>query len=122
MTANAENGTAGRVTVTRAARKAIEALRAALGGPVMFVQFAGCCDGSDPMCFPDGEFALGDGDMLVGVVHGCTFHMNADQYEALGRPLLVLDTEPGTPGGFSLAAGDGLRFVTRIKAPQRQRS
>ena len=122
MSANVENGTAGRVTVTRAACRAIEALHAAQGAPVMFVQSGGCCDGSDPMCFPGGEFALGDGDMLVGVVHGCTFHMNADQYEALGRPLLVLDVEPGTPGGFSLPAGDGLRFVTRIKAPRRHSS
>ncbi|MFI5797879.1 DUF779 domain-containing protein [Streptomyces sp. NPDC051677] len=119
---NVENGTAGHVTATRAARKAIEALRAAQGRPVMFVQSGGCCDGSDPMCFPGGEFALGDGDMLIGVVHGCTFHMNADHYEALGRPLFVLDVEPGTPGGFSLPAGDGLRFVTRIKTPRRQRS
>jgi len=111
-------GTAGHVTATREARGAITALRAHLGRPVMFVQSAGCCDGSDPMCFPGGEFALGDGDMLIGVVEGCTFHMNADQYEALGRPVLVLDVEPGTPGGFSLAAGDGLHFVTRTAPPQ----
>ncbi|MFC8672779.1 DUF779 domain-containing protein [Streptomyces griseorubiginosus] len=122
MPAKLHNGTVGRVTATRAARRAITALHAVHGGPVMFVQSAGCCDGSDPMCFPDGEFALGDGDMLVGVVCGCTFHMNADQYEALGRPFFVLDVEPGMPGGFSLAAGNGLRFVTRIKAPRRQAS
>ncbi|MCW8376129.1 DUF779 domain-containing protein [Streptomyces justiciae] len=65
-----------------------------------------------------GEFAVGEGDMLVGVVAGCTFHMNADQYESLGRPFYVLDVEAGTPGCFSLAAGDGLRFVTRVKAPR----
>ena len=59
------NGTVGRVTATRAARRAITALHAVHGGPVMFVQSAGCCDGSAPMCFPHGEFALGDGDMLV---------------------------------------------------------
>jgi uncharacterized protein (DUF779 family) len=118
MPATVEYGTVGRVTATRAARKAIAALRAAHGSPVMFVQSGGCCDGSDPMCFPGGEFALGDGDMLVGVVDGCTFHVNADQYEAHGRPFYVLDVEPGTPGGFSLAAGDGLHFVTRVKAPR----
>ncbi|WNZ06656.1 DUF779 domain-containing protein [Streptomyces sp. 11x1] len=120
MPAHVEYGTAGRVTATRAARRAIEALRAAHGGPVMFVQSGGCCDGSDPMCFPAGEFAVGEGDMLVGVIVGCTFHMDADQYEALGRPLFVLDVEPGTPGGFSLPAGEGLRFVTRVKEPRRK--
>ncbi|MCX4853327.1 DUF779 domain-containing protein [Streptomyces canus] len=120
MSTKVENGTVGHVTATRAARRAITALCAAHGGPVMFVQSGGCCDGSDPMCFPGGEFALGAGDMLVGVVNGCTFHMDADLYEALGRPIFVLDVEPGTPGGFSLAAGDGLRFVTRVKAPREQ--
>ena len=24
-------------------------------GPLMFHQSGGCCDGSSPMCFPDGE-------------------------------------------------------------------
>jgi uncharacterized protein (DUF779 family) len=118
MPAKLHNGTVGRVTATRAARRAIAALHTAHGGPVMFVQSAGCCDGSEPRCFPAGEFALGEGDMLVGVVDNCTFHMNADQYEALGRPVFVLDVETGTPGGCSLAAGDGRRFVTRIKTPR----
>ncbi|MGW2829625.1 DUF779 domain-containing protein [Streptomyces sp. NPDC001286] len=122
MSEKVESGTAGRVTATRAARRAIAALCAAHGGPVMFVQSGGCCDGSDPMCFEGGEFALGAGDMLIGVVDGCTFHMNADQYHALGRPYFVLDVEEGAPGGFSLAAGDGLHFVTRVKVPGEQTS
>ncbi|WP_458247731.1 DUF779 domain-containing protein [Streptomyces sp. MAI_2237] len=122
MSEKAENGTVGRVTATPAARRAITALCAAHGGPVMFVQSGGCCDGSDPMCFQGGEFALGDGDLLVGEIDGCTFHMDADQYQALGRPLFVLDVEEGMPGGFSLAAGDGLHFVTRVQAPGEQTS
>ncbi|QOV34020.1 DUF779 domain-containing protein [Streptomyces ferrugineus] len=117
MPGHAHDDTAGRVTVTEAAREAIAALRAAHGGPVMFVQSGGCCDGSDPMCFPAGELALGEGDLLLGVVDGCTFHIDADLYEALGRPRLVLDVAPGTPGGFSLAAGDGLHFVSRVNPP-----
>ncbi|MCZ4515527.1 DUF779 domain-containing protein [Streptomyces sp. ActVer] len=121
-----ENGNVGRVTATEAAHRALAALRAAHGGPVMFVQSGGCCDGSDPMCFPSGEFALGEGDMLLGVIDGCTFSIDADQYQALGRPRLVLDVGPGAPGGFSLAAGDGLHFVTRVvvrdAAPAQERS
>jgi uncharacterized protein (DUF779 family) len=112
-----ENGNVGRVTATEAAHRALAALRAAHGGPVMFVQSAGCCDGSDPMCFTSGEFALGEGDMLLGVIDGCTFSIDADQYQALGRPRLVLDVESGSPGGFSLAAGDGLHFITRVVVP-----
>jgi uncharacterized protein (DUF779 family) len=98
------------LTATPAARKAIAALRAA-HGPLMFVQSAGCCDGSSPMCFPAGEFIVGTGDLLLGEIDGCAFYMDSSQYEALHRPDLVLDVEPGTAGGFSLDAGEELHFV-----------
>jgi uncharacterized protein (DUF779 family) len=100
---------ASRITATMAAREAIAGLRVAGGGPVMFVQSAGCCDGSDPMCYSLGEFSVGD--LLLGEIDGCPFYMDERQYEALGRPRLVLDARPGEPGGFSLAAGDGQHFV-----------
>ena len=100
------------ITATPAARNAISALRAA-GGQVMFVQSAGCCDGTVPMCFPLGEFVTGDADLLLGEIDGCPFYIDARLYQALGRPRLVLDVEPGQPGGFSLAAGEGLYFVAR---------
>lgn len=29
-------------------------------GPVMFHQSGGCCDGSSPMCYAQGEFLLAD--------------------------------------------------------------
>jgi uncharacterized protein (DUF779 family) len=103
----------GRVIATVAARSALDDLRAA-AGPVMFVESAGCCDGSAPMCFSLGEFIVGDGDVLLGEIDGCPFYMDARQYDALGQPNLVLDIEPGSPGGFSLAAGDGLHFVARV--------
>jgi uncharacterized protein (DUF779 family) len=115
-----ENGSAGRVTATPAAREAIAALRVATGTPVMFVQSGGCCDGSEPMCFGLGEFVVGDGDLLLGVLDESPFHVDVHQYQALGRPRLVLDVEPGMPGGFSLAAGDGLHFVARVVAPTAQ--
>jgi uncharacterized protein (DUF779 family) len=102
------------ITATPAARAAIGALRAA-HGPLMFVQSAGCCDGSAPMCFARGEFLLGDSDLLLGEVEGCTFHMSARDYEALNHPSLVLDVKPGTAGGFSLDAGEGLHFIVHDK-------
>ena len=33
----------------------------------MFFQSGGCCDGSLPMCFDDGEFVIGDHDVLLGL-------------------------------------------------------
>ena len=35
-------------------------------GPVMFHQSGGCCDGSSPMCYPDGDFVTGDADVHLG--------------------------------------------------------
>ena len=31
-------------------------------GELMFHQSGGCCDGSSPMCYPRGEFLVGDND------------------------------------------------------------
>jgi uncharacterized protein (DUF779 family) len=47
-----------RVDVTDEARRVIDQLREA-HGPLMFHQSGGCCDGSSPMCFQDGEFRVG---------------------------------------------------------------
>ena len=102
-----------RVTATPAARSAIAALRAARGGPVMFVQSGGCCAGSTPMCFPEGEFLVGDVDLLLGEIDGSPFYIDRRLDEAWNRTLFVLDVAPGPPEDFSLPAGDDLHFVTR---------
>ena len=104
----------GRVIATEAARQAVYRLRA-VRGPLMFVQSAGCCGGSAPMCLPAGEYLTGPGDVLLGRIGGCPFYMDARQYRAWHPDLLVLDVEPGAPEGFSLAAGEGLHFVTRTR-------
>lgn len=107
-----------RITATRAARQAIERLRAARGGPVMFVQSGGCCAGSVPMCFPAGEFLTGPGDVLLGQIDGCPFYIAAGLDQALRHPSLSLDVGPGQPEGLSLAAGPGERFITRPAVSQ----
>jgi uncharacterized protein len=101
-----------RVIATEAALEAVRRLQAARG-PLMFVQSAGCCAGSVPMCFPAGEFLTGSNDLLLGTIDGCPFYMDARQYEAWHPSQLILDVEPGMPEGFSLAAGEGLHFITR---------
>ena len=105
-----------RLTVTPAAHEAISRLCAARGGRVMFVQSGGCCAGSTPMCFPDGELLIGDIDVLLGDIEGCPFYIDARLDDAWGRDQLVLDVAPGPPEGFSLAAGDNLHFITRSSA------
>ncbi len=104
------------VDATPAARRAIAALRAARG-PLMFVQSAGCCGGTAPMCFPLGEFHVDDGDLLLGVIDGCPFYMDGRHYTAWCEPRFLLDVEPGFAEGFSLPAGEGLHFVIRSADP-----
>jgi len=77
----------------------------------MFFQSGGCCDGSSPMCFPNGELVLGPHDFLLGEVGGCPVYIDTDQYERWGRPELGLDVAPGAGSAMSLEEADGVHFV-----------
>ena len=104
-----------RVTLTPAARALAERL-AALHGPLMFHQSGGCCDGSSPMCYPRGEFAVGSRDVLLGeVLDGVPFWMSADQYAYWSHTHLTVDVVPGRGSGFSLEAPEGVRFLIRSR-------
>ena len=103
-----------RVVATEAAREAVRRLRAARG-ELMFVQSAGCCAGSVPMCYPAGEYITGPADVLLGFAAGCPFYIDHRLYEAWRSPQLILDVAEGEPEGFSLGAGEGKHFVTRPK-------
>ncbi len=61
-----------RVITTDAAKDLIKKLKL-LHGPLMFHQSGGCCDGSQPMCFQEGEFKTGNSDVCLGEVEGCKF-------------------------------------------------
>ena len=57
-------------------------------GPLMFHQSGGCCDGSSPMCYPDGDFMTGDGDVYLGRI-------------------LIAETEDGGDAGSAGSAAEG---------------
>ena len=83
-------------------------------GPVLFHQSGGCCDGSSPMCYPRGDFLIGDRDVLLGVIGGDTpVYISASQYEAWKHTDLIIDVVPGRGGMFSLDNGRERRFLTR---------
>lgn len=105
---------------TPAALEAIAQL-ASDGGPVMFFQSGGCCDGGIPLCFRQGEFVIGDLDVLLGVVGDAPYFVDHRQYELLRRTRLTLDVAAGEPEGFSLSAGRDRHFVVRSEcvAPAR---
>ena len=100
-----------RISVTPAAGQAITGLLADRGAPVMFVQSGGCCAGSTPMCFPAGEFLVGDNDVLLGEIEGCPFYIDAGLDRAWHQDRFILDVATGPAEGFSLPAGDNLHFI-----------
>lgn len=103
-----------RILATPAAIELIEKLRQQ-HGPLMFHQSGGCCDGSQPMCFQEGEFKVGQSDVLLGNVAGCNFYMNADQFEYWKHTQLTLDVVPGRGSSFSLEIPLGVRFHIRSR-------
>jgi uncharacterized protein (DUF779 family) len=99
-----------RVVTTDAAIAELGRLRAE-HGPLMLFQSGGCCDGSSPMCFPDGELVLGPNDLLLGEAEGCPFFIDAEQYERWNRPTFVLDVASGSGSSMSLEETHAVHFV-----------
>ncbi|MER5744946.1 MULTISPECIES: DUF779 domain-containing protein [unclassified Streptomyces] len=108
------------VELTPAAEELLRKLRE-LHGPLMFHQSGGCCDGSAPMCYQDGEFRTGGSDVLVasldvaGVAEPVPFWMSRSQYELWSHTRLIVDVVPGRGSGFSLEAPEGVRFLIRSR-------
>jgi uncharacterized protein (DUF779 family) len=97
------------VVATEAARAEIGRLEAE-HGPLVFFQSGGCCDGSSPMCFPEGELRIGSSDLLLGEIEGCPFYVDAELYERWGKPTFVLDVGSGAGSGMSLEGLHDLHF------------
>jgi uncharacterized protein (DUF779 family) len=90
-------------------------------GPLMFHQSGGCCDGSSPMCFPQGEFQTSEADILLGELpvpglsRAVPFWMSVSQYEYWKYTHLTVDVVPGRGGGFSVESPEGVRFLIRSR-------
>ncbi|MBT2569924.1 DUF779 domain-containing protein [Planococcus sp. ISL-110] len=103
-----------RVIATDAAIELIELLKEK-HGPVMFHQSGGCCDGSAPMCYPEGDLFIGDQDILMGVIGDSKFYMHKNQFDYWSHTQLIIDVVPGRGGMFSLEGVEGKRFLTRSR-------
>ncbi len=103
-----------RVSVTPEASKLIAQLKQLHGG-LMFHQSGGCCDGSAPMCYPQGEFRVGQSDIYLGDIEDCPFFIGKEQFEYWKHTHLIIDTVPGRGSGFSLETSTGYRFLTRSR-------
>lgn len=120
-----------RAVAMRAAVELLDELREE-HGPLMIHQSGGCCDGSAPMCYPRGEFLVGDREVLLGVLDLRLFAgqrppdlpgdddavpvwISPQQFEAWQHTQLVLDVVPGRGAGFSVESPRGVRFLTRSR-------
>src|ERR1700746_735939 len=109
-----------QVTRTAAAEDLMDRL-AGRHGPLMFHQSGGCCDGSSPMCYPDGEVLTSEADILLGELpvpgldRPVPFWMSRSQYEYWKHTHLTVAVVPGRGSGFSVEAPDGVRFLIRSR-------
>ena len=67
------------------------------------------------MCYLQGEFLIGDQDVMLGEVHGCPFYMSAFQFEYWKHTQLELDVTKGRGASFSAEIPLGLRFVIKSR-------
>ena len=66
----------------------------------MFHQSGGCCDGSSPMCYPDGDFITGDADVHLGNLDitgsdPVPVWMSREQFAYWSHTHLTIDIVPG---------------------------
>ncbi len=89
-------------------------------GPLMFHQSGGCCDGSAPMCYPDGDLIIGDadvhlGDLDAGLDRQIPVWVSRPQFEYWKHTHITIDVVPGRGAGFSVEAPTGKRFIIRSR-------
>ncbi|MCO7272751.1 MULTISPECIES: DUF779 domain-containing protein [Cellulosimicrobium] len=128
---HSDRSPAGRVALTDDAAALLARLRP-VHGELMFHQSGGCCDGSSPMCYPQGDFLLGDADVHLGDLAvvpddggpgepggACAFTvpvwMSRAQFEYWKHTHLTIDVVPGRGAGFSVEAPEGVRFIIRSR-------
>jgi uncharacterized protein len=119
--AAAEDGSPPQQVLTTPAADGLIAKLRAKYGPLMFHQSGGCCDGSSPMCYPLGDFLVGDSDVMLATLPGgeneagVPFYMSKNQFEYWKHTQLLLDVVPGRGGMFSLDNSEGVRFLIRSR-------
>ena len=108
-----------RVGLTEAAAALLREL-SVVHGPLMFHQSGGCCDGSSPMCYPEGEFITAEadihlGNLDVGLPKPVEVWMSRAQFEYWKHTHLTIDVVAGRGAGFSVESPTGKRFLIRSR-------
>ena len=89
-------------------------------GALMFHQSGGCCDGSSPMCYPEGEFITAEADIHLGSLDAglpkpVKVWMSKAQFEYWKHTHLTIDVVAGRGAGFSVESPTGKRFLIRSR-------
>lgn len=99
-----------RVAITDKAVEVLNQLKEK-HGKLIFHQSGGCCDGSAPMVFEEGDMYLDDSDILLGQLDGVNYYMNKDQFEYWKHTHLTIGITEGRGASFSLEIPLGVRFI-----------
>ncbi len=82
---------------------------------ILIHQSGGCCDGSSPMCYPAGDFRIGENDVLLGWIGPVPVYIAAASTRR-GNTLGSFSTRCRAGGGmFSLDNGRERRFLVRSR-------
>ncbi|WP_417259700.1 DUF779 domain-containing protein [Celeribacter sp.] len=106
--------TVDRVVATEAALALLDEIRAD-HGDVIFVQSGGCCDGSSPMCYKEGDYLIGSRDVHLGDVAGVPVWISETLFEIWRNSQMILDAGDGNGAGFSLDTGRGRCFHSKSR-------
>ncbi|MBU3014178.1 DUF779 domain-containing protein [Poseidonibacter lekithochrous] len=106
-----------RVAITPAAAEVVEKLKAE-HGELVFNQSGGCCDGTAPMCYAKGDFYVPSRNIKLGVLCGCDFFIDKDQFEYFRHSHITVDVKEEKAAfgnSFSLEIDLGYQFVTKSR-------
>jgi len=103
-----------RVVATEEAVNFIEYLKK-IHSSFLLYQSGGCCEGSAPMCYREGDFRLGDADVHLGTIAGVPFYMHKSQYDYWKHTQLILDVIEGRGPSFSLDSVEDKHFIIQSR-------
>jgi len=67
------------------------------------------------MCYPRGEFLVGDSDVLLATLGDTPFYMSRSQFEYWKHTQIILDVVPKRGEMFSLKRPENMRFLVRSR-------
>lgn len=75
----------------------------------------GCCDNSDPECYPRGERLIDPGYKHLGDIGDTPFYIAKQKYEFWKRPQLIIHVVDGMGATFSVEGTEDKAFLIRSR-------